>query len=218
MTGSSTAAQDFSQHIPDVFVHDDFNEEVLVRLVDSQDADQKQNKCEPVVVVLDDLAYLAKNLGRLEVMRRIFFNGRHYKILLLLSLQYCKTFLPEYRDQVAFVFATFNKNPLRRRAIFETFNNVFETPHDFDRAMVKLTEDYRCMVLDHCNNESNEIADNVFWYKAAYPPRKWKLNKGGACWRFHENVYDKKYFLRPPPAIQTKTSKRKKATTTFTRV
>lgn len=214
MTGSNTAAVDFGENIPGCFIHEGFHEQLLERIVDKQDLDQKLGKCEPIVIVLDDLAYLADHIKNLEIMRRIFYNGRHYKILLLLSFQYCKSFPPNLRDQIAFVFCTFNKNPLRRKSVFETFNNVFDSFDTFDTAMVTLTENYKVMVLDHSNNASNRIEDNVFWYKAPFPALKWRMNSGGSMWRFHKNRYDPRYFLRPrqAPEPQPTTTRKKPAT------
>jgi len=199
MTGSATSAADFSKHVPNCFVYDGFDEEVLERVVDKQDRDQKLGNCKPLCIVLDDLAYLARNIQRSDVIKRIMYNGRHYKILLLMSMQYCKLFPPDFRSNVNFVFCTFEKNPDNRRHVFEAFNNVFRDFDSFDKAMCALTSDYKCMVLDNCSSKSMSVIDNVFWYKAHYPAMKWRMNPGGSMWRFHTKRYDPRYFMRQRP-------------------
>lgn len=199
MTGSSTSASDFAQHVPACFVYDGFREDVLEKIVDKQDRDQKLGRCKHIAIILDDLAYLATHIKSCEVIKRIMFNGRQYKILLFLSMQYCKLFPPDFRSNINFVFCTFEKNPLNRRHVFEAFNNVFRDYDAFDRAMCALTKDYRAIVLDNCSSKSMAIADNVFWYKAHYPALEWRMNDGGSMWRFHNRMYDDRYFLRRKP-------------------
>ena len=197
MTGSATSANDFSRHVPNTFVYDGFREDVLERAIDKQDRDQKQGKCKKLLIVLDDLAYLATHIKNCEVVKRIIYNGRHYNVLLLLSMQYCKLFPPDFRSNINYVFCTFEKNPANRRHVFEAFNNVFNDFESFDRCMCALTPNYRAMVLDNFSSKSMAVADNVFWYKAHFPALEWQMNPGGSIWRYHQRMYDSKYFLRP---------------------
>lgn len=213
MSGSATSADDFAQHVPSCFVYDGFHEDVLERVVEKQNRDQKLGCCKPIVVVLDDLAYLAAHIKSCDVVKRIFFNGRHYKIFLLLSMQYVKLFPPEFRSNINFVFCTMEKNPANRRLVFEAFNNIFKDFDSFDRAFCTLTTDYKCMVLDNVSNKSMAIQDNVFWYKAAYPPAQWIMNRGGSMWRYHKQRYDPRYFLR---SENTQKEKQHSKNNTFT--
>ena len=218
MTGSAAAAVRFGQHIPPIFVHDGddaFDEKLLVQIVDTQDLAVKKCQCprcrdepgydkkwlrrclcKPIVIVLDDLGYLAKSIQKCTVIKRIFQNGRHFRIMLLLSVQYCKSFPPELRQQVSFVFACFEKNPENRRRVFEAFNTVFDRVKDFDIVMRQCTQNREVMVMSNVFSQSFSISDNVFWYKAPYPPLPWRLNEGGSAWRFHEMRYDPQYYVR----------------------
>ena len=140
-----------------------------------------------------------------KVIKQIFFNGRHAKILLLLSTQYSKSFPPEFRSNVNHVFVTYEKNYANRLHIMEAFNSIFKDKEAWDKAFTTITPGYRAMVLDNISNVSMAIEDNVFWYKANFPPLQWKINNGsGSIWRYHSNRYDKQYFMRPkPPPVQT---------------
>jgi hypothetical protein len=197
MTGSATTAREMASHVPDCFIYDGFHETVLEKAVDKQDVDAMQGKCTPLLVVLDDLAYLADKIKSCEVIKKIFFNGRHYRILLLLSMQYCKLFPPAFRSNVNYVFLTNEKNPMNRTLVHDAFNNIFASRDSFDRAMVSITQGYRAMVLDNWSNSSMSISDNVFWYKAPFPAIKWQMNPGGSIWRYHSRHYDSKYYLKP---------------------
>lgn len=219
MSGSATSAQDFAQHVPSSFVFDGFHEDILEKVVSKQDRDQKMGKCKPLLIVLDDLAYLAQHIKHCDVVKRIFFNGRHYKIFLLLSMQYVKLFPPEFRSNINFVFCTMEKNPANRRLVFEAFNNIFHDFDSFDRAFCALTSDYKCMVLDNVSNKSMAIADNVFWYKAAFPAAKWTMNPGGSMWRYHLTHYDPRYFLKAEADESQETTggkKKKKQPSSYT--
>lgn len=214
MTGSANSANDFSKHVPGLFVYDGFREDILESAVNKQDRDQKMGKCTSLLIVLDDLAYLAAHIKSCEVIKRIFFNGRQYEILLLLSMQYCKLFPPEFRSNCNYIFCCFEKNPQNRRHVFEAFNNVFNSYEAFDASMCALTPNYRVMVLDNCSNKSMAICDNVSWYKAQFPVPHFQVNPGGSMWRFHLRNYDPKYFLKTKPpeteSLVSNTSGRKK--------
>lgn len=218
MTGSANSAADFAQHVPGCFVHDGFKEDILEQAVDKQDRDQKAGRCTSLLIVLDDLAYMAKAIKSCPVIKRIFFNGRQYEILLLLSMQYCKTFPPEFRSNCNYIFCCFEKNPMCRQNIFTAFNNVFSTFDAFDRAMCAITPGYRAMVLDNCTNKSMAIADNVFWYKAEYPPLQWQMNPGGSMWRYHARNFDPRYYLRPAAAPEPNKRKKNQQDTVYTLV
>ncbi len=59
-----------------------------------------------VVIVLDDCASKAKDWGKSEVIKEIFFQGRHYQITTIISLQGDKEITPVIRQNAFVVFFT----------------------------------------------------------------------------------------------------------------
>jgi hypothetical protein len=209
MTGSPGAAKTFKAHFPQIFIHDTYDEGLLERLLDLQVYNDNLNQLQPLLIVLDDLGYMAKDIQKSEVIKRIFMAGRHFKILLILSMQYCKAFEPDLRSNVDYIFVCFEKNPLNRRRIYEAYNTIFPTFAEFDRVMVDCTRDREVLVLSNTFSQSIDVCDNVFWYKAPFPVLDWRLNEGGSCWRFHKKHFDPMYFTRPRIEAAKKGKKRK---------
>jgi hypothetical protein len=209
MTGSPGAAKSFRAHFPFVFIHDCYDEALLQDLLNKQERDDYFGRCKPLLVVLDDLGYMAKDIQKSEVIKRIFMAGRHFKILLLLSMQYCKSFLPDLRTNVSYIFSCFEKNPTNRRRIYEAYNTIFPAFAEFDKVMLSCTQNHEVMVLSNTFSQSTAVSDNVFWYKASYPPQPWKLNNGGSIWRYHARHFDPMYFTKPKPDAIKKGRRRK---------
>ena len=59
-----------------------------------------------VIIVLDDCAANAKEWGKSEIIKEIFFQGRHYQITTIISLQGDKELTPVIRQNAFIVFFT----------------------------------------------------------------------------------------------------------------
>jgi hypothetical protein len=193
--GSEDTAAEFSEKIPDLFIHSSWDEKMMTDIYEKQERDVRMKRASPLLIIIDDLMHQKNLLEHSKVMQRIFFSGRHARILLLLSMQYCKNLGPDMRQQVQFTFVTYEKLPVNRRRLYDTFNNVFHTFTEFDAVMQALTQDYTMMVLSNIFNASDSIQENVFWYKAR-KHRKYRVGKHGPMWRRQRRDYDPMFFMR----------------------
>ena len=57
--------------------------------------------------------------------------------------------------------------------------------------MTACTENYECLVLDN-SSKSNKIEDVVYWYKAKYPIKKFKIG-GKKLWKWSKKNYNKSH-------------------------
>jgi hypothetical protein len=98
-------------------------------------------------------------------MRQIFYNGRHWNVFFMLTMQYCMDLTPDLRSNIDYIFV-FRENILQNREkIWRNFFGIFPTFDMFNQVMNACTENYECIVLDN-TIKSNKIEDVVFWYKA----------------------------------------------------
>ena len=237
MTGSASASVTYAKHFPSIFIRDGedaFDEGQLERLVAKQEflvkkcgcarcKDEPGGKdpyvlrhclCQPLLLVLDDLGFMAKNIQKCRVVKRIFMNGRHFRILFLFSQQYTRCLEPEMRSQVSHIFLCFEKNPANRARIYDSYNTIFTNVKEFDKVMLSTTQNREVMVLSNSFSQSTAIADNVFWYKAPFPSLVWKMNEGGSAWRFHEERFNPLYYT---VGIESKTKKKDDGVLTVTK-
>jgi len=85
-----------------------------------------------------------------------------------------------------YVFIMKEKSIKERKKIHDEWFGML-TNKEFTRIMDVCTDDYGCLVLDNTVS-SNKIEDQVFFYKARYPPKKYKVGTK-ELWEFHRRTY-----------------------------
>lgn len=141
-----------------------------------------------LVFVLDDLAFDEKMMNS-KLLKEIAMNGRHYKITLMLSVQYLLSLKPSLRSNVDqfFVFAdTSRKN---RERIYETFCGFIDNFADFNKLFTSTTKDYMAMVVN-CRDRTGVLTETVSFHKAN-PMLSFRFGSP-AAW-----AYSEKHFLSP---------------------
>ena len=115
-------------------------------------------------VILDDCLYDNK-WTRDKMMRLLFMNGRHWKIMLIITMQYPLGMPPNLRTNIDYVFILREPYIANRKRIYENYAGMFPTFESFSQVMDQCTENYECLVINN-NSKSNKLQDQIFWYKA----------------------------------------------------
>lgn len=161
--------------IPSILIHEEYSPELISNAVAKQTKIVKKMKIEEgkyghsgidpyAFMILDDCLY--DNSWTKDVnMRSLFMNGRHLKILLLITSQYSLGIPPNLRSNIDYVFILRENYISNRKRLYENYAGMFPTFDMFCQVMDACTEDYGCLVID-CVSKSNKIEDMVFWYKA----------------------------------------------------
>ena len=108
ISGTEAANQFYGSLVPKLFIHDTFNTEIVANMLKRQRMMvEKKNQGENVdpraFLILDDCLY--DNKWTKDVcMRSVFMNGRHWKLLFLLTMQYALGVPPNLRTNIDFVF------------------------------------------------------------------------------------------------------------------
>jgi len=92
-------------------------------------------------------------------------NGRHWKIMLVITMQYPLGVPPNLRTNVDYVFILREPYLTNRKRIWENYAGMFPTFESFCQVMDQTTENYECLVVDN-NCKSNKLHDAIYWYKA----------------------------------------------------
>ena len=112
-------------------------------------------------------------------------NGRHWKVMLVITMQYPLGVPPNLRTNIDYTFILREPyNIANRKRIWENFAGMFPTFESFCQVMDQCTENYECLVVSN-NAKSNRLEDQIFWYKAvAHRDFKlgskefWEMSKG----------------------------------------
>ncbi len=188
VTGSLSSAEQFKQHFPDSFIFTEINDQlihILETIIAEQEEKRKTKKdFHGFFILFDDCGYDSK-LSKQEVLRKMFMNGRHYKLQVLYSIQDTKSVPPGIRKNSDFIFIHRENGVMERKKLHQEFGSVVPDMKTFNKIMDAFTADYKCIVVDRTIVKSNNISDNIFWYKAKWPPvTDWKLGSK-EFWQTH---------------------------------
>ena len=162
--------------VPKLFIHDEYNTAILENIMKRQKMVIKQIKKEKeaygrtnidprAFVILDDCLY-DNSWAREKLMRMMFMNGRHWKLMLVITMQYPLGVPPNLRTNIDFTFILREPYIANRKRIFENYAGMFPTFESFCQVMDQCTENYECLVVSN-NVKSNRLEDQIFWYKAS---------------------------------------------------
>jgi hypothetical protein len=165
----------YTKMVPKLFIHNEYNTAIIENVLKRQRTVLKQIKKEMesfkrstidgrAFVILDDCLF-DSSWTRDKMMRLLFLNGRHWKIMLIITMQYPLGIPPMLRTNVDYVFILRDNYIANRKRIYENYAGMFPTFESFCQVMDQCTENYECLVINN-NSKSNKLQDQVFWYKA----------------------------------------------------
>ena len=199
MSGTEESNEHYQSFVPDSFIYGEYKSEVIEKVISHQQnvvkklsSTEKENFKNPnnsVFMVMDDCMFDNK-WTRDKNMRCVFMNGRHYRILLLLTMQYCMDLPPALRANIDYIFVLKENILQNKEKIYKNFFGIFPTFDAFNEVLTQCTENYECLVLDN-TSRSNNIEDCVFWYKAKIG-HKFRMGSP-ALWEHHNRNYDRNH-------------------------
>jgi hypothetical protein len=139
------------------------------------------------ILLLDDCTDDPK-LFNDPLFQGIFKNGRHWKMLFILSLQYSMDIKPTIRTNIDGTFILRESGIRTRRTLWENYAGIFPDFDQFCQVMDQLTTDYTALYI-HNATQSNKIEDCVFWYRAKPVPPEFKIGSAD-YWDFHNERFD----------------------------
>jgi hypothetical protein len=175
ISGTEAGNGFYSSHVPRLFIHDEYNTAIIENILKRQKTVLKQVKKEIAAykktnidprafVILDDCLFDA-GWTKDKMMRLLFMNGRHWKIMLVITMQYPLGIPPNLRTNIDYVFILREPYIANRRRIYENYAGMFPTFESFCQVMDQCTEYYECLVINN-NSKSNKLQVQIFWYKA----------------------------------------------------
>jgi hypothetical protein len=194
ISGTEAGNGFYGKHVPKLFIHEEYSSVLIENILRRQKAVLKQMKRETeaygkckidprAFTILDDCLY-DQSWTRDKLMRLLFMNGRHWKIMLIITMQYPLGIPPNLRTNIDYVFILREPYMTNRKRIWENYASMFPTLESFSAVMDQTTENYECLVINN-NAKSNKLNDQIFWYKAENHPdfklgskEFWEMSKG----------------------------------------
>lgn len=188
MSGTEDSNGHYGKIFPDTFVYNGLDEKRIGDFIDRQKLARKHLKNPWAVLLIDDCTDDPKTL-RKPLFQAIFKNGRHWKMMFILSLQYCMDVLPVIRTNVDGTFILRETNIRNRKNLWENYAGVIPDFTTFCDIMDQLTDDYTALYI-HNATKSNKFEDCVFYYKAETGKlHNFKMGSED-YWDFHNERYN----------------------------
>ncbi len=183
ISGTEAANGFYGKIVPKMLIHEEYTTDIIEGIIKRQHHMFKSIKHETksrggsnidarTFAILDDCLWDEK-WTRDKFMRMLFMNGRHWQIMLLITMQYPLGIPPKLRTNVDYVFILREPYLNNRKRIYDNYASCFPTFESFCQVMDQCTENYECLVIDN-NSKSNKLQDMVYWYKAE-PHNSFKL-------------------------------------------
>jgi hypothetical protein len=190
ISGTEAANEFYSSIVPKVFIHGEYKAEIISNILKRQklaiEKMKQNNNIDPrAFLILDDCLYDNTWIKNPDV-RSLFMNGRHYKLLFILTMQYALGIPPNLRTNIDYVFILRENYISNRKRLFEHYAGMFPSFEMFCQVMDQCTENYECLVINN-NAKSNKLVDQVFWYKAE-PHANFRIG-APQFWKYSEENY-----------------------------
>jgi len=164
----------YKKFFPDLFIHYEIKPNFLSQFIQRQKfmiakakAKSKQGKkVDPsAILVMDDMLADKKAWAKDVAMRKIFMNGRHYKITFILTMQAPLGIEPALRDNIDYVFLYPMDNANQLKKVWDNYAGCIPDIRLFNRVLLKLTEDFKVMLVNR-RPKGSTLSDKVFYYLA----------------------------------------------------
>jgi hypothetical protein len=191
-SGTEDSNHFYSEKLPSVCVFNKLDLNAVEQFIVRQKIAKKWLPNPWALQIIDDCTDDPKLLKR-PIFQNYYKNGRHWKMLHILSLQYGLDIPPSIRNNIDYTFILREPSLNTREKIWKNYAGCIDHFSDFGAIMDEVTEDYTALVINN-RVQSNKIEDCVFWYKAEPDrlPRNWKFGHPTA-WEHHYARYDQSY-------------------------
>lgn len=189
MSGTEDSNGHYQKMFPSTFVYNQLDEKKLNDFITRQKVAKKHLPNPWAVLLLDDCTDDPKIFSK-PMFQGIFKNGRHWKMLFILSLQYCMDVKPVIRTNVDGVFILREPNLRNRKSLWENYAGIIPDFTLFCNIMDVITDDYTALYI-HNATTTNKWQDCIFWYKAQ-PPPPFKFGCAD-FWKFHKQRFNTSY-------------------------
>jgi hypothetical protein len=192
---------DYKKFFPDIYIHYNVTENILnkvlcrqTEMIEKKERKRKiGRKIDPrCVVTMDDCISSKDVWKRIQAISEILLNGRHFRILYILTMQDPLGIPPALRLNFDYVFLLKENSTINKKKLYQNYASMFATQDIFERVFAKTTENYKAMVIDN-RKQVDAIQEQVYWFKA----KERRFTFGSKEFRrLHDKYYDKHYLKK----------------------
>jgi len=164
----------YSEFFPDAYIHYDYKSEIIEKLLYRQDVMldkqvQKEKKGINIdprgFILMDDCLSKKGSWAKDQPILELLFNGRHYRLMYMLTMQFPLGISPELRGNFDYIFLLKEEFYSNLKRLYEHYAGMFPTFESFRQVFKELTKNHGCMVIDNRNTEGGFL-NQIYWFRA----------------------------------------------------
>lgn len=186
-SGTEDSNHNFEKMFPPLFIYNKLDEKKIEDYIQRQKLARAHLKNPWGVLLLDDCTD-KPNILKSELFLDIYKNGRHYKSLFILAMQYALDVLPAIRTNIDGTFILREPNLTNREKLWKNYASIIPDFTQFCDIMDQLTDDHTALYI-HNATTSNKLEDCVFWYKATEIPETFRFGCD-EFWKYNNERLD----------------------------
>lgn len=208
----------YSKFFPDLYIHYEYKSDILEKLLYRQEEMQNKNVDKAkigkrvdrrIFLVMDDCLSSKTTWAKDKPIQEMFYNGRHYEITFVLTMQFPLGIGPELRCNFDYIFLLAEDFVSNQKRLFDHYAGMFPNFDSFRSVFLELTSDFGCMVISNRGNRQSFL-DKVFCYTAEETNNDYIGSKQFI--KIHKINYDTEWSKRKKPLDINELAARKKKT------
>lgn len=190
----------YSDFFPDSYIHYEYRSEIIEKLLYRQDImieKMKDKEKEGKIIdprgfiLMDDCLSKKGSWMKDQPIMELLFNGRHYRLMYMLTMQFPLGITPELRCNFDYIFLLNEDFYSNLKRLYDHYAGMFPTFDAFRQVFKDITADFGAMVIVNRGARSSFL-EKIFWYKA----KNDCLDKMIGCDQFvnyHQNNFDENW-------------------------
>jgi hypothetical protein len=164
----------YGKFFPESFIHYEYRSDIIENLLFRQkkmiDKMKKKygekKKCNPrAFLVMDDCLSSKGSWMKDQPIMDMFFNGRHYQVTYILTMQFPLGIKPELRCNFDYIFLLGEDFCSNQKRLYDHYAGMFPNFNTFKDVFLQLTSNYGSMVIVNRGVRTN-ILEKIFFYRA----------------------------------------------------
>jgi hypothetical protein len=192
--------QFYGDFVPESYIHYEYKSSILEKVLARQSEintknEEKQSlglrtKDPRAFIVMDDCLAAKGTWANDPQIKELFFNGRHYFLTYILTMQFPLGISPELRSNFDYIFLLADDMHSNIKRMHDHYAGMFPKLVMFQQTFEQLTKDHGCMVIANKGARAT-FYDKIFWFKAPDPKNDEPFQVGNEQYKnFHKSNYD----------------------------
>lgn len=216
----------YGKFFPDTYIHYEYTTDIIEKILHRQEKIiqkckekfNKGKKCDPrAFLIMDDCLSSKGSWMKDQPIMKLFFDGRHYQIMYIMTMQFPLGIKPELRCNFDYIFLLAEDFYSQQKRLYDHYAGMFPNFNAFRQVFVEITSDWGSMVIVN-RGARKTFLEKVFWYKAddnedidigCKQFNKYHKDNYDENWRTRDKVFDIEEYVQTKNKSKLNVTKQK---------